>query len=238
MSSHSFDRPMLGVLGGLGGLASAEFLRTIYEQNACEIESEGPICFLQSDPTFPDRTQAILDAEDRGITDRLAASLRSLNELGATRTVICCVTLHHFLPGVDAELSARNISLVDLIFEGVKESAERHLVLGTTGSKASQLLARQPGFADVARWIEFPNDEEQHKLHSILYELKWGPVKDNHIEYLDAVRRAHGAEHVIAGCTEAHLIHKAMLRSSDADRISFQDPLMRIACSLYDYLAD
>lgn len=238
MPSDSFERPALGIVGGLGGLASAEFLRTIYEENACEVESEGPICFLRSDPTFPDRTRAILDNDDRGISGRLAESLRSLIDLGATKTVLCCVTLHHFLPDVDSSLTSRNVSLVDLIFEGVKGSSERHLVLGTTGSKAASVLARQPGWAEVEQFMVFPNDEEQAKLHAMLYQLKWGPVTDAHIAYLDGVRRAHGAARVIASCTEAHLIHKAVLRSPDAPRIGFQDPLMRLARGLKGYLAD
>lgn len=236
MSSIPTNRPILGIVGGLGGLASAEFLRTIYEENPSDPESDGPVCFLQSDPDFPDRTQAILDEDDRGLPEQLARSLETLRALGASRTVICCITLHNFLPKVDRALSASVISLVDLIIEGIKANAQRHLVLGTTGSKVAGILARQPGWGAVEEFVVFPNDEEQSVLHSMLYDLKRSPVRADQLFYLDEVRRAHGASRVIAGCTEVHLLHKASLSFPETPHISFEDPLMRLAQNLDSYL--
>ena len=51
-----------GIMGGMGGLASAEFVRTIYEYNAREIEQDSPVLILYSDPTFPDRPQCYSSA--------------------------------------------------------------------------------------------------------------------------------------------------------------------------------
>ena len=43
----------LGILGGMGPLASAEFLKTLYECFPYEREQDAPVCLLVSDPTFP-----------------------------------------------------------------------------------------------------------------------------------------------------------------------------------------
>ena len=51
---------VLGVVGGAGPLASAEFIKTIYECSLGEREQEAPVVLLYSDPTFPDRTEALL----------------------------------------------------------------------------------------------------------------------------------------------------------------------------------
>ena len=49
---------LLGILGGMGPLASAEFLKTIYEYGTRDLEQRSPACILYSDPTFPDRTSS------------------------------------------------------------------------------------------------------------------------------------------------------------------------------------
>ena len=44
----------------MGPLASAEFLKTIYEFNFSRTEKDAPAFVLYSDPSVPDRTEAIL----------------------------------------------------------------------------------------------------------------------------------------------------------------------------------
>ena len=53
-------KQVLGVLGGMGGLASAEFVKTVYEISGEGVEQEqaGPVVLMYSDPAFPDRTAA------------------------------------------------------------------------------------------------------------------------------------------------------------------------------------
>ena len=59
---------LLGILGGMGPLASAEFLKTIYEYGTRDLEQRSPACILYSDPTFPDRTQTIVNGEEAQFT--------------------------------------------------------------------------------------------------------------------------------------------------------------------------
>lgn len=54
---------LLGVLGGMGPLASAEFVNTVYRLNMTEPEQQAPALVLRSDPSIPDRTAAILSGD-------------------------------------------------------------------------------------------------------------------------------------------------------------------------------
>src|SRR5437764_219943 len=90
----------LGLLGGMGPLASAEFIATLYHLNLVEPEQESPSCILLSDPTFPDRTEAILAGDTGLLALRLEQALQRLVDLGADWIVIACVTIHHVLPQV------------------------------------------------------------------------------------------------------------------------------------------
>ncbi|MBD2773824.1 hypothetical protein [Iningainema tapete] len=70
-------KKLLGILGGMEPLASAEFLQTIYEENLTDIEQELPACILYSDLTFGDCTEAIL----AGTEEILIKHLESCTEL-------------------------------------------------------------------------------------------------------------------------------------------------------------
>src|SRR4051812_24836014 len=106
----------LGVLGGMGALASAEFLKTIYEENVGVAEQDAPVVMLYSDPTFPDRTDAFLRGAAHLVNAPLIAALNRLSQMGASKIVMCCMTIHYLLPGLPTELRGRILSLMDTIF--------------------------------------------------------------------------------------------------------------------------
>ena len=79
-------------------MASAEFLKTVYEYGIGENEQDAPIVLMYSDPTFPDRTDSFLAGESELLLARLTGALQSLSDAGASRFVICCMTIHYLLP--------------------------------------------------------------------------------------------------------------------------------------------
>ncbi len=90
---------MLGILGGMGPLASAEFLKTIYEYNLpLTSEQDTPKVILYSDPSFPDRTELLLKGNEIMLQNILLEVLPRLIDLGVTKIIICCITSHYLLP--------------------------------------------------------------------------------------------------------------------------------------------
>jgi aspartate racemase len=87
----------LGILGGMGPLASAEFVKTLYEFNLVEKEQSAPPCILYSDPSIPDRTEAILRGETNSVIQRIQTGLENLSNQGATHFVIACISSHYFI---------------------------------------------------------------------------------------------------------------------------------------------
>ena len=75
----------LGVVGGIGPLASAEFVRTVYRCASWDREQEAPRVLMDSNPAFPDRTSAFLAGEDDAVLPMLVEVLDGLVRLGATR---------------------------------------------------------------------------------------------------------------------------------------------------------
>jgi aspartate racemase len=225
---------ILGVLGGMGALASAEFLRTIYEQNIGRDEQDAPVVMVYSDPTFPDRTEAFLRGEAHLVHTPLVAALRRLSEIGASRFVLCCVTIHYLVPSLPAELKGRVISLLDTIFDSVQKAPrQKHLMICSTGTRRLRLLEEHERSAEAAGRIIFPNEQEQQTLHPMIYEIKNGNKLPEMKAYIESLLDKYEVSSFIAGCSEIHLLSKQFPPTGKSGgHYSCIDPLLIIAKEL------
>ena len=225
-----------GIVGGMGGLASAEFVRTIYEYNAREIEQESPVLILYSDPTFPDRTQAFFDNDRESISTLLADKLDKLYQLGSTRVVLCCVTLHYTLPKLPASLRNGIISLIDVALDGVLKAQRRQLLLCSSGTRAARIFQEHEHWPRAADYIVWPDEGDQRLIHSVLYEYKLSDELQPLIPHLDYLQDKYRVDSFVAGCSELHMATKYLLRHQQ--KFEFIDPLMEIARNLDAYTAE
>lgn len=224
----------LGILGGMGPLASAEFLRTIYEFNPAKVEQEMPVCFLYSDPTIPDRTDAIRNKLDRALAEHFIEALEKLNLLGATKIVIPCVTIHHFLPKVPSPLRQKIISLVDLILQEVIDSEKPTLLLCTDGALQAGIFQCHYLWGLAKKHVILPY-EEQHIIHRFIYQIKREGMNEAAILFLDDLLKKYKVCSFIAGCTEIHLLTKYLIQQNNQSYYVV-DPLLTIAKDLMQFL--
>jgi aspartate racemase len=205
----------LGILGGMGPLASAEFIGTLYRLNVAEFEQDTPPCILLSDPTFPDRTEAILAGSTRVLAQRLEEALQTLLDLGADPIVIACITAHHVLPQVAERLRRRVLSLLDLVVDEVLANPRPRLLLATNGTRAARIFESHERWREIEPWTLFPGEEDQRTLHDGLYRLKAGASGDSCVAWLKTLSRRYGTEGFVFGCTELHLLHRCIERSAE-----------------------
>jgi aspartate racemase len=222
----------LGILGGLGPLASSEFLDTVYKLNLADPEQGAPKCILYSDPSFPDRTQAILRGDTRELSERLARALAALRGLGAERTIIACVTIHHILPEIAAGLRDSVISLTDLIISEILARPRPLLLLCTSGTRAARIFEASPRWHLVRDRVSPLDETDQEDLHRWIYRIKTnGPLAEC-LPWLDALPARYGCEGFIFGCTELHILHKELYRRQGRFDPRAVDPLLIAARSL------
>jgi aspartate racemase len=225
-------RPVLGVLGGMGGLASAEFVKTVYEISG-EIglrEQAAPAVLMYSDPAFPDRTEAFLRGETQPILARLTDALELLCGMGASRAVICCMTIHYLLPELPGALRERIISLTDVLFSSVESVKKKHLVISSIGTIKLELLQRHPRWEQARKYFVFPTEAEQRQMHDLIYEVK---LNRNLVEarlFVETLLARHRVDSFIAACSEIHLLGKQFAPSGPQQRgYGCIDPLTIIA---------
>ncbi|HEV7669751.1 MAG TPA: aspartate/glutamate racemase family protein [Thermoanaerobaculia bacterium] len=230
-AEESDAQPLLGILGGMGPLASAEFLRTLYRYQPLEPEQRSLRTVMISDPSFPDRTEAILREETAELAHRLEAAIESLLALGAERVVIPCITIHHLVPALPAELRRRVDSLIDVVVEEVLARRDPCLLLATTGTRAARIFERHERWRQVEPFIRTPTAAEQRDLHEWLYRLKKHGSAEECLQWLLGLAARHDVKGLIFGCTELHLLQRS-LESAPLGGCWVVDPLLSIAQAL------
>jgi len=163
---------------------------------------------LYSDPTFPDRTETLIAGFDDLLLEPLVEALRQLERLGVNRIVICCVTLHHLLPRVPHSLRSRIWSLIDVVFEQVIESGQRHLLLCTKGTRQLGIFQFHQQWAAAHELLVLPDEDDQQLIHGLIYQIKKNDDVDRLIPIINTLLSKYAVNSFIAGCTEIHLLAK------------------------------
>jgi aspartate racemase len=158
--SNKNRMPLWGILGGMGPLASMEFLNTIYRLNLEQVEREPEgkeqlmaRVILVSDPDVPDRTEAIEELhagnpqQFHEVNRRLKQLLEALSAMQVDRIVIPCVTAHFFLPflNLPTPLAASICSLTATVRDALLREHGKYILLRTNGTWRERIFENQPG---------------------------------------------------------------------------------------------
>src|SRR5579859_620626 len=221
----------LGVLGGMGPMASAAFIQTIYGMYRGEREQGSPKVLLNSNPQVQDRTAAFLSDLDQGLLlSDIESGLRSLVDQGAEWLVVCCITAHHLFPRLSRELREKTVSLIDLIFAELQTTRGKCLLACTNGSREMRLFEGHSLWPSAGRNICLPDHHDQKRLHDAIYRLKQSHDVGDLQELLVSLADRYCADNVIAGCTELHMLSSTCVGFNRLNtRIRIIDPLVTVA---------
>lgn len=123
---------MLGILGGMGPAASAEFLRRLIEQTPASCDQEHIPIVLWSDPTIPDRSTALRAGTDEPLKG-LLKGIQGLKNAGCTHIVIPCNTAHFWYD----QMCDAGVPILHIV-ESVAVQLNKHNVAGTIGIMGTQ----------------------------------------------------------------------------------------------------
>ncbi len=228
----------LGILGGMGPLASLAFLRTIYEGNpAVSVEQAHPDILLHSLSSTPDRTAALLGNGDAQLAEILTESLRRLTTAGASRIVLCCFTSHALIHHLPAEIARKIISLVDLTLRELIDMSEPALLLASRGSYERSVFRLTNDTLMAEKYLVIPDDDDKRAIHNLIYDhLKGGKDVAPVYAAVKKMLRKYQVGAFIAGCTEFHLLTR-YIRAEHISGITFIDPLHLIPRRLHQLMA-
>ncbi len=199
-----------GVVGGMGPLASSEFIKRIYHYHKFNAnEQAAPFIIHYSDPSIPDRTTSFIEGNESVLYKRLVEILSNLEQMGATKFVICCFTIHHLIPQLPVSLKNKIISLVDIVVDCIKQDTKHFLFMSSSGTCKMKILESHPDWDVIKEQVCFLTPNDQKEVHSIIYtHLKMGIGPSAVVNQFRNVIDKYGLKHTIAGCTELHLLTK------------------------------
>ena len=226
----------IGILGGMGPLATADLYRKLVLLTDAASDSEHIRVYIDSNTTIYDRTAAIL-SDGANPLPAMTDSLRKLESCGADCIIMPCNTAHYFLPKLQ-ELT--KVPFVSMLVAAAKACRARYpgqtaAVLATKGTLTSGLYQKTLEAEGVPYLI--PEAAEQEQLMTVIYEgVKAGaPPEAYRAEYLSVLNamEARGAGYFILGCTELPLA--AQLLGVDRPAVDPTEELAKAAIRFCGY---
>jgi aspartate racemase len=199
---------MIGILGGMGPLATADFFaKVIAATKATRDEDHVPL-LIQSDPRIPGRPAAILRGGESPLPALLAGRDR-LIAAGAIALAMPCNTAHVWLPELRQGCPVPFLSIVDASCDEAAARTQAGAAIGIIGTEAtlkSRLfdseLARR-GFKPV-----LPSEDELRQLIlPAIEQVKAGraAAAGQQVERAVQALLDRGAQVVVLACTETPL---------------------------------
>jgi len=200
---------ILGVIGGLGPMATAYFMQLVTSMTDAATDQEHLRMVVYSAPDIPDRTRYILGKSSESPLPGILDAGLKLKSIGAEVIAIPCVTAHYFQQEIEQGLGVHTLNAVSGTTEMLAEHGIKTVgLMATEGTVQSGLFQRE--FDKQGLTLITPGSEDQELVTSLIYnDVKQGREPD-----MDAFRRVkeglvkRGAEAVILGCTELSVIKR------------------------------
>ena len=198
--------PLLGVLGGMGPLATIHFYRTLVTLTPAGSDQEHLPTVIWSDPTIPDRTRALIGG-GRSPLPHLHRGMRHLENAGATAIAIPCNTAHAYVPALTVRA---DVPIIDMVRATVADCAARLPsggVIGMLATRGTRYAALYDTAAqEVGLRVAYPNDGAQARLvdPAIAQVKSGGDLVEAGSLVAQAAQRLtdDGAGVVVGACTE------------------------------------
>lgn len=193
----------IGILGGMGPLATCDLMRKIIDHTEAANDQEHIHICVDNNTNIPDRTAAILHDGSNPLPEMIKSAVR-LQAMGADVLVIPCNTAHFYLEEIRKYIDIPILSMLQetanyLHSQGVHCAA----ILATDGTIQCGLYDAVLEGANISPM--HPDEEEQKLVMSLIYDcVKAGKACSDTQEIYAMEKRLseQGAQVIILGCTE------------------------------------
>lgn len=200
--------PLLGVLGGMGPLATADFLAKLAAATPANRDQEHIPYIAWGVPQIPERPAAILGTGESPLPHMLRG-IAALKQAGASAVAIACNTAHYWYDDLVQQGGLPVLHIADAVCDLLTErgiTTGTVGLLGTDGTVAAGFFQQRFAARGLNCVISSREDQDELVLPAIAC------VKANDLPHAHelAVRavvrlRAAGAQAVVLACTETPL---------------------------------
>jgi len=224
------SRPfLLGVLGGMGPLATLDFQYKLLEATPADGDWQQIPSVVWNVPQVADRQKA-LAGQGPSPLPQLLHGIDKLNQAAASHIVIACNTSHHWYDALSRASAAPILHIVDATIQRLAARAQKPQRVGIIATKgtldtgwfqrglaAQGIDALEPTPEEMAAWFV-----------SGCYAVKGGQLREGgeKLSLLADALLARGADTLVLACTEVPVALRAVAATSLAQSI---DPAEALA---------
>ncbi len=202
------DDRMLGVLGGMGPLASAQFMLRLTQLTPATRDQDHIPTVLWSDPRVPDRTVGRLgDGADP--LPWLLRGIEGLRRAGCSAIAVPCNTAHCWYDHMQDAAQMPILHIVDAAATELRQLGVANGTIGVMGTQATLATRLYQDRLGAQDWdCIIPDQREMDNLVSPAIALvKANRLTEAYLPLAEVVRNLvrRGATSVVLGCTEIPL---------------------------------
>jgi aspartate racemase len=227
----------LGVLGGMGPLATADFLGKLVENTPADTDQGHIPVLLYGDCTIPDRTASIV-GEGPSPLPKLLDGIRFLNTSGVGAICIPCNSAHCWYEDMAAASAVPVFHIVKASAEQVRKKNPDTRTVGVLSTFGTHRMGiYRNTLLDMGFSVVTPTDEEFQSLVSPAIALiKANKLPEAEVVFAKAAARlvARGAEIIILGCTEIPIGMRNQYRKNPSLFVDSNDALAIAVAEFFD----
>lgn len=226
------DIPVIGVIGGIGPLATVDFMAKVVRATPASRDQDHVPMIVHHDPQIPDRT-AYLVGDGVDPTSALLDAALALEKGGATMIAVPCNTAHAFLPRLETSLSIPIVNMLEATAGFIRRHDPTQRIVGLLATDGTcQSRVYEQAFARNGLQLALPSADAQHGVMEAIYGPRGvkaghvdGAARDLVVAAIEELCTRHATETIVLGCTELPLLFEGTRTLSIAERrISLVDP--------------
>ncbi|MCL2095650.1 MAG: amino acid racemase [Oscillospiraceae bacterium] len=208
----------LGILGGMGPLATYTLYKNIIEDTPAERDQEHIDMVILNAAYIPDRTNGILHGGKSPLPELLDA-LKILESSGCDLVAIPCNTSHYFYDEMQDSCKIKILNMIELTAEKLNQlGVSKAFLTATEGTVKTGIYQKYCARKNIE--IVSPDNRETDELTRIIYEIKAGKNPDvTELKNISEKYYNLGCEKIILGCTELSLIPKKYIKNNSPETV-------------------
>ena len=168
----------VGVLGGLGPMASVYFYEMVVNMTDAKSDQEHVDMIITNRATTPDRTAFIVGKSNDNPSTALIDDAQKLEKYGVDFIVMTCNTAHYFYNKIAESINIPMINIVEETIKHAKATNHKKLgILATTGNINTNLYQNMCEKYDI-EYITLDENRQSQVMEIIYGDIKSGKPAD------------------------------------------------------------
>lgn len=218
---------LIGVIGGMGPLASSYFYSEITKRTAATKDADHLRLVIDSNPQIHDRTDSVLNNNTKAL-EGIIGSIDQLSNYSPSCIAIICNSAYNYFDEIQNASPFPVVDLIELTSLKIQELDinENIQVLGTKALATNNIYGTK--FEKLSIEYSYPSDTSQGIIHDYIYEIKAGADLESILNKLvvqieTESKEAQTKNAYLLACTELSVISKQLKEALPA--LIFIDPI-------------